>query len=152
MTPSILNLGASSRTVGKYKTRPLYPTEIPRYQLNRRRIGFRDLLEGLEKRTISCFCRYSNPGPSRVLNTGFCHLLRIIVGLKNFALLKIILRLAVRPIFLFCHKLYLNVRHMCLLYLRVISYTLLKYWSVTIISLTRFLIRWSFVGCFLNVV
>jgi len=126
MTPSILNLGASSRRVGKYKTRPLYPTEVTRYQLNRRRTGFRALQEGLEKRKISCFGRYSNPGQSRVLNPGFCHLLRIIMGLQNFALLKIILRVAVRPIFMFCHKLYLNVLHMCLLCLRIISYTVLK--------------------------
>jgi hypothetical protein len=126
MTPPILNLGASSRRVGKYKTRPLYPTEVTRYQLNRRRTGFRDLQKGLEKRKISWFGRYLNPGPSRVLNPGFCHLLRIIVGIQNFALLKIILKVAVRPIFMFCYKMYLNVTLLCLLCLRIISYTVLK--------------------------
>ena len=109
MNPSILNLGAVWRRVGKYTTRPLYPTELTRYQLKRRRIGFRALLEGLEKRKISCFCRYSNQGPSRRLNAGSCNLLRIIVRLQHFALLKIIVRLGVRPIRVFCHKLYSGV-------------------------------------------
>jgi len=101
MAPSILNLNAIWGTVGKYKTRRLYPTEINRSQLNWRRIGFRVLLEAFDKRNTSCFCRYSNPGPSRSLNPGSCHLLRIIVWLKSFAILKIIVRLAVRPILIF---------------------------------------------------
>jgi len=53
IAPSIFNLGAIWRRVGKYKARPLYGTEITRYQLNRRRIGFRALLEGLDKRKKS---------------------------------------------------------------------------------------------------